>query len=224
MAAALTGMPEPSTAQASPGAPLRFGLAYTTGKPQGRLASLVAAPTGFSAWLSLPFSRTSWLGLRGEFSVLTVPEESVIVGIPQQSTEITVTLRSTIGFTGAGPRIEIPAGPVVFAGSIMGGLTRVISDLTGRAEVGEQLFAVGISESDNAIAAKATVDLYLPLLKGPRDAALGLSAGFDWTTSRQLGYPEQGSFRIDEGGDLVVNRSEVPISMLVWRVGVGVVF
>jgi hypothetical protein len=202
---------------------LRFGIAYAAATPTGTLGDVIAAPSGFATWAALPLSRTSPLGIRGEFSILTIPEErgsSVLL----PGAELDVSVRSTIGFTGAGPRLETRLGPVVVAGALMGGVSRSIVDVNGRVTAGLQVISVGISQSEQALSAKGALDLYLPLHFGRQDAALGLTAGLDMVTSATLTVLRSDTFRLVDGERVTLESAETGITMWGWRVGLGLFF
>lgn len=220
----LAGAPAIGVAQAPVASAIpRFGIALAEGTPRGELAGVVRPPTGFTTWVSLPLASRSPLGLRAEFSILTVPEERTTLA-PSDDTTLELTLRSTLGFTGVGPRIEARVGPAIVAASAMGGLTRVIADLNGRLAQGDQLTSVALSESENVLAVKGVLDLYVPLLSGSRDAALALTAGVDWTTSGRAAVVRSNSLRITGPGEVRAGQDEAPVTLTAWRVGVGLFF
>ncbi len=202
---------------------LRFGIAYATATPTGTFGDVIAPPSGFATWAALPLSRTSPLGIRGEFSILTIPEERGNT-ILTPAIDLDVTIRSTVGFTGVGPRLETRLGPLVLAGAAMGGVSRFIVDVSGRLTSGPQVTSVTISESEQAVTAKGALDLYLPLHFGRQDAALGLSAGLDWLASSKVTAPRSGSFRLVENDRVALESDESAITMWGWRVGVGLFF
>lgn len=207
-----------SPAAGQGGAPLRFGL----GRAAGNMHHDLGAPVGFVAWMTLPVSRTSWVGIRGEFAVLAVPEERIEIG--DDGTAATIGLQSTITFTGVGPRVEHPVGPVILGGAVMAGLTRAIIDVTGRASVDDEIHSLAISSSENSLGVKLSGDIHLPLYHGRGGAALGLAGGVDWTTSGRIPFPVPGSFTLAAPDRLEVAAPETAIRMWGWRIGLGVVF
>lgn len=220
----LAGAPAIGAAQAPiASTALRFGIAYAAATPTGTFGDVVAAPSGFATWAALPLSRTSPLGIRGEFSILTIPEERGNTTL-SPGADLDVTIRSTVGFTGVGPRLETRLGPLVLAGAAMGGVSRFIVDVNGRLTAGPQVFSVTISESEQAVSAKGVLDLYLPLYFGRQDAALGLSAGVDIITSTKVTAPRSGSFRLGDDDRVTVESDDSAITMRGWRVGVGLFF
>lgn len=220
----LAGAPAIGAAQAPiASTALRFGIAYATATPTGTFGEVIAPPSGFSTWAALPLSRTSPLGIRAEFSILTIPEERGNTTLTP-GTELDVTIRSTVGFTGVGPRLETRVGPLVLAGAAMGGVSRFIVDVNGRLTSGPQILSVTISESEQALAAKGVLDLYLPLYFGRQDAALGLSAGVDLITSTTITAPRSGTFRLGDDDRVMVESGEAAITLRGWRVGVGLFF
>ncbi len=200
------------------GAPLRFGL----GRAAGNLHHDLGAPVGFVAWMTLPVSRTSWVGIRGEFAVLAVPEEQIEIG--DDGTAATLGLQSTVTFTGVGPRVEHAVGPVIIGGAVMAGLTRAIIDVTGRASIDDQVHSLAVSSSENSLGVKLSGDIHLPLYQGRGGAALGLAGGVDWTTSGRIPFPVRGSFTLAAPDRLEVAAPETAIRMWGWRIGLGVVF
>lgn len=220
----LAGAPAVATAQvAIASTTLRFGMAYLEGTPTGSFGDAVTAANGFSTWFALPLSRTSPLGLRAEFSILTIPEDRATVPFADDAA-LTFTLRSTVGFTGVGPRLETRVGPLVVAGAVMGGLTRVIADVNGVLEIGPQVISVELSESEQALSAKAVLDAYLPLLHGARGAAIGLVAGLDWQRSTAANVIRSGSLQFVPPGEVRADVTRTPVALWGWRVGVGVYF
>lgn len=205
-------------------APLRFGVTWSRGAPQGELAEIADAPQGFTAQLALPVSRTARVGIRAEFSVLTFPERSLQVGDEGSGATADVTVRGTVGFTGVGPRIETRLGPFAMALGAMGGFVRVITDATARSEVDGERTSAALSLSDYAIAGKASADLHLALYRGPSSTAVGIVGGVDWLTGGQVGFPQMNSFRLSSPGVLTLDRPVVAPSMFVIRAGVGVEF
>lgn len=205
-------------------APIRFGVAWSRGTPQGDLANIADAPQGFTAQLGLPVSRTARVGIRAEFSVLTFPQRSLQLDDDESGATVDVTVRGTVGFTGAGPRIESQFGPVAVALGVMGGFVRVITDATARADVDGNLTSAALSLSDYAFAAKASADLHLAIYRGPTGSGIGLVAGVDWLTGGQVAFPELNSFRLSEPGVLTLDRPMVAPTMFGIRAGVGVEF
>ncbi len=220
----LAGAPTVATAQvAIASTTLRFGMAYLQGTPTGSFGDVVRGADGFATWFALPLSRTSPLGIRAEFSILTIPEDQATVPFADD-TELAFTLRSTVGFTGVGPRLETRVGPLIVAGAVMGGLTRVIADVNGVLEVGPQVISVELSESEQALSAKAVLDAYFPILHGARGAALGLVAGLDYQRSTAVNVIRSGSLEFVPPGEVRVDVATTPVSLWGWRVGVGVYF
>jgi hypothetical protein len=205
-------------------APIRFAVAWSRGTPRGNLAEIADAPQGFTAQLALPVSRTARVGIRAEFSVLTFPERTLHTEDPETGTSLDATIRGTVGFTGAGPRLESRLGPVAIAVGAMGGFVRVITDATARTVTGDNSTSAALSLSDYAFAAKASLDLHLALLRGPSGTALGVVAGIDWLQSGQVEFPELRSFRVAAPGELTLERPTVSPSMMSVRAGVGVEF
>lgn len=202
---------------------LRFGIAYGAGTPTGEIDGVIAAPSGFVTWAALPISRRSPIGIRGEFSILTIPEERAS-GMLLQDVDLDLTIRSTIGFTGVGPRLETRAGPIVIAGAVMGGVTRSIVDANGRLTGPVQMTSVALSQSEQAMTIKGALDVYLPIHFGRQDAAIGLTAGLDWLRSGRLTVLRSGTFRLSDDGELSQESIEAPITMWGWRVGLGLFF
>jgi hypothetical protein len=213
----------PLAAQTPAHSAIRFGIAYAAATPRGAFATFAEQPAGFSSWVTLPLARGARLGLRGEFSIFTIPEARVVVptaGID----ELSVTLWSTVGFTGAGPRITLPLGPLVVEASVMGGLTRVIADVAGQARAGAQRVSVSASESENVVGAKASLDLYLPLVAGQGGAAVALTGGLDWATSAEVGFVEAGGLRLVDQTRLEVATGRAAAAYTAWRLGLGLYF
>jgi hypothetical protein len=200
------------------GAPLRFGL----GRAAANMHHGLGSPVGFVAWMTLPVSRTSWIGIRGEFAVLAVPEERI--EIISDGSSAVLGLQNTVTFTGVGPRVEYPLGPAIVGGAVMAGLSRAIIDVTGRASVDEQVHSLAVSSSENSLGVKVSGDIHLPLYHGRGGAALGLAGGIDWTTSGRIPFPRPGSFRLVGSDLLEVDAPETAIRMWGWRIGLGVVF
>lgn len=225
LALALLAIAPPVGAQFTDGreAPLRFAVGWARGAPRGDLAEVTGPLQGFAAWLSLPLTRGSAVGLRAEFSVLTVPEQVQSVAF-EGAVDLDVTVRGTIGFTGVGPRLEVRAGPLAFSAAVMGGYARVITDVTGRITHGAGLNSVAVSESDYALAGKVSGDLYLPVYRGSRNTALVATAGFDVTTGGRAKIPRRDSFNVGPDGTLELERPNVRPTMLVLRAGVSAEF
>jgi hypothetical protein len=213
----------PLAAQAPSTSAIRFGIAYASATPRGGFATFAEQSAGFSSWVTLPLARGARLGIRGEFTIFTIPEARVVV--PTEGIdEFAVTLRSTVGFTGAGPRITLPVGPFAVEASVMGGLARVIADVAGQARSGAQRVSVSASESENVVAAKASLDLYLPLVGGPGGAAVALTGGFDWATSAEVGFVESGGLRLVDQSRLEVATGRASAAYAAWRLGLGLFF
>lgn len=202
------------------GAPLRFGL----GRAAASLHHDLGSPVGFAAWMTLPVSRSSWVGIRGEFAVLAVPEERIILGVEGSDETARVGLQSTVTFTGVGPRVEGTVGPAVVGLAAMAGLTRVIVDVTGRASSGGEVHSLAVANSENALGVKIAGDYYVPLYHGRGGASLGLAGGVDWTTSGRVPLPVPGSFTLELPDRLVVDAPVSAVRMWGWRIGLGVIF
>ena len=205
-------------------APIRFGVAWSRGAPQGELSDIAAAPQGFTAQLSLPLSRTSRLGIRAEFSVLTFPERSLQIESENGSGTVDVTVRGTVGFTGAGPRAELRRGRISAAVSAMGGFVRVITDATARAEVDGDRTSAALSLNDYAVAVKASADLHFSVFCGGTATCVGLVAGVDYLTGGKATFPNLNTFRLSGPGQLSLERPAVAPTMFGVRAGVGVEF
>ncbi len=217
----LLGLAAPVAAQQV--APLRFGVAWARGAPRGEFAQVARAPEGFVAWLSLPITRESPIGLRAEFSVLTVPEELVTLPVTGGG-ELDVTARGTVGFTGAGPRLELGSGGLALGVAVMAGYVRMITDATARVVRDELTTSSAASDSDYALAAKLSGDLHLPVYRGVRGTALALTAGADYLAAGAAAFPRRDAFRVGDTGALELERPLVRPSMLVVRAGVSVEF
>lgn len=202
--------------------PIRFAVAWTSGSPHGNLGTIAEAPGGFTAQLALPLARNTAVGIRAEFSVLTFPERAILIAADGEHQEITVTARGTIGFTGAGPRLEGRLGPLAIGAGIMGGFVRVITDANVRGGEGATAHSALISESDFALAGKVAVDLHLALFRGPYGTAVGLVAGADWSTGGEVAFPDLQSFRLATSGELTLQRPLVTPSVSTVRLGVAV--
>lgn len=213
----------PLAAQSPTHSAIRFGIAYAAATPRGGFATFAEQPAGFSSWVTLPLARGARLGLRGEFSIFTIPESRVVVPADGLD-DLTVTLRSTVGFTGAGPRITLPVGPLVLEASVMGGLTRVIADVAGQARAGAQRVSVSASESENVLGAKGSLDFYLPLVTGQGGAALAITTGLDWATSAEVGFVESGGLRVVDQSRLEVATGRAAATYTAWRLGLGLYF
>jgi hypothetical protein len=204
-------------------APLRFAVAWARGAPQGEFAAVTDPPSGFVAWLSMPVTRNSTVGLRAEFSVLTVPEQFLSVPL-EGGGDLEVTARGTVGFTGVGPRLEFRAGPFSLSTGVMAGYTRVITDATGQVLEGGTTGSVAASESDYAFAAKASGDLYFPVYRGARGTAVAVTGGLDYLTGGDAAFPRRDSFRVGGPGVLELDRPQVRPTMVIVRAGVSVEF
>ncbi|HRP08486.1 MAG TPA: hypothetical protein PLL69_08360 [Gemmatimonadales bacterium] len=213
----------PLAAQAG-GSPLRFAVAWTGASSRGDLAELADNPAGFTAQLSLPLTRSSPLGIRGEFSVLTFPERVLTVPGGFQDAELEVAARGTIGFTGAGPRLEARSGPFALAGAVMGGFVRMITDVTGRATVDGVRSSASISESDYAFAFKALIDGHLALYRGVQGTTIGLVTGVDFLRGGRVTFPALGTMRMANEGVITIDRPGVVPEVITVRLGVGVEF
>ncbi len=209
---------------AQDGSPLRFGVAWTGAGNRGDLAALSEGPTGFTVQLSLPITRSSPLGIRGEFSVLTFPERTLTVPAGDGESELEVAARGTIGFTGAGPRLEVRAGPAAVSATVMGGFVRMITDVTGRTTVAGARTSASISESDYAFAFKAALDGYLGLYRGAQGTAIGLVAGVDLLRGGAVTFPALGTMRMPGEGVVTIDRPGVKPELFAVRAGVGVEF
>ena len=198
---------------------IRFGVTLGQGIPQGTFADASDRLSGFVAWFGLPFTRTSPLGLRAEFSVLEVPAQVETRSV-EGGGELELTLRGTVNFTGAGPRLAGWIGPVVAVGAVQIGYTRLITDITGTLGDETTTFSDAISFSEYALAGKATLDLVLPIFDRG-GAALGATAGLDYMRSSAVPFPVQGTFDIEPPGTLVVENADVELNMFIWRVGVA---
>jgi hypothetical protein len=205
-------------------APIRFGVTWSRGTPQGDLADIADAPNGFTAQLGLPVSRTARVGIRAEFSVLTFPERTLQISSDESASTATVTVRGTQGFTGAGPRIEVGRGRLWGALGVMGGFVRVITDATARADIEGDRSSASLSLSDYAIALKAAADVHLAIYCGPGAACLGLVGGVDYVTGGKVAYPRVSTFRLSAPGELTLDRPAVSPTMLGIRAGVGIEF
>ncbi len=218
----------PAAAQAAvvADAPLAFGIAWGRGTPQGDFADVVDAPQGFVAWLSLPVTRRSRLGIRGEFSILTLPEQtrSVPYVTPGATIALDVVLRGTLAFTGAGPRLALGLGPLQLGVAGMVGVVRGINDLTAQASVGDRSLSDAVSLSDFTVGVKGVLDAYLPLYRGARGTSIGLAGGVSWFTGGPVEFARRSSLAIDEQALLRVDRQVAHPTMLVVRAGVGAAF
>jgi hypothetical protein len=202
-------------------APLRFGVEYARATPTGDFAALTDAATGFLAWIALPVSRRSPLGLGAEFSVLTVPERQVAVPLRDPTAELSVALRTTVTFVGTGPRVEARVGHLSLGASLMPGFTRVIVDLGGVVRSGTAQRSVALSHSDYALALKGGLALTVPVYVGRHATGIGLAAGVDYTMAGRAPFPDRDSFDYDAPNDrLLLERREVSLSH--WRAHAGV--
>ena len=205
-------------------APIRFGVAFSHGSPQGGLADIAEAPNGFVAHLSVPVNRTARIGVRAEFSILTFPERSLQVATGESGGSAEVTVRGTVGFTGAGPRMEMRSGRFAASIGAMAGFLRVITDATARAESDGDRISASLSLSDYAFAAKASADLHLGIYCGVGNTCVGLVGGVDYLTGGKVAFPRLSSFRVAGPGELELERPVVTPSMAGIRIGVGVEF
>lgn len=218
---AVAPAPAPAPAAAPP---LHFGLAFGTGTPLGEFGRNVETARGFSSWVSVPLTRTAKFGIRGEFSVLTFPEQSLAVTFEESGAEAVATLRSTVGFTGLGPRLETRLGPATLTGAAMAGLARLIVDVGAQASLGEQLVSATQSLSENRPALKLVGDVLIPLYHGRSSAAIGITGGVDWLVSGAMEYPRRQSLTVTEEREIVIGTARSAIRLAGVRVGVGVVF
>jgi hypothetical protein len=205
-------------------APIRFAVAWSRGAPQGELAGIADVPQGFTAQIGLPVSRTARLGIRAEFSVLTFPERTVQLGPDDDGATADVTVRGTIGFTGAGPRIELSRGRLAMALGAMGGFVRVITDATARADAAGGRSSAALSLSDYAVAIKASGDLHYSVFCGGAATCVGVVVGADYITGGKAAFPDLGTFRLSGPGELTLDRPAVAPNMFGIRAGVGVEF
>jgi hypothetical protein len=205
-------------------APIRFGVAFSQGSPQGGLADVAEAPKGFVAQLSVPVDRTAQVGIRAEFSILTFPERSLQVATGESGATADVTVRGTVGFTGAGPRMEMRRGRFAAALGAMAGFIRVITDATARVDSDGERSGASISLSDYAFAAKASADLHLGVYCGVANTCVGVVGGVDYMTGSKVAFPQVSSLRVTAPGELALDRPAVTPSMVGLRVGVGVEF
>lgn len=210
------------TAQAAGRAvPLRFGVEFARATPTGEFSAVAGKANGFLGWLALPLSRTSPLGIAAEFSVLTLPRREIIVPLDPLPSDLTVTLRSTLSFLGAGPRIEARIGSLALGAVVMAGFNRVITDLTGLIDLGLGEESAVISNSDYAGALKVGAMAALPLYHGLRGTAIGVAGGADYTFSGRAPFPDQDSFGYDPETDrLILERPEIALNH--WRLHAGV--
>ena len=129
-----------------------------------------------------------------------MPEESVALTIPENGADYPVTLRSTVGFTGAGPEQRwLRASRNRWC--LMGGITRVITDLNVAQKWATSCFGRSLG-SDNKLAVKAAVDLYIPSSWPARRGARTFGRG-GLDHLRRLGYRSRG-VRDRNSGDLEV--------------------
>mgnify|MGYP001157449860 CR=1 FL=1 len=205
-------------------APIRFAVVWSGGSARGPLADIAKPPQGFTAQLALPLDRGAALGIRAEFSVLTFPERILTVAGDGDAAPVTVTARGTIGFTGAGPRLEARLGPAAISVAAMGGFVRVITDAAARTEVDGVPNSANISESDFAFAVKTAVDIHLSPFRDRHGTALGVVVGADWSTGGNVAFPALQSFRMTAPGTLTLQRPLVRPELTTLRVGVAVEF
>jgi hypothetical protein len=204
-----------------PSAAIRFGVTFARGVPQGEFRDVTDPLIGFSTWLSLPVRRGSPIGIRGEFSVLTLPEQQATFPLPDDDAEI--SLRGTIGFTGVGPRVEVRAGPLVVTAAAMIGLSRVIADASAVIDSPDGVRSVVITDSDIAVAYRTSADAYLALLRGKTGADVGLMVGVDAASGGRQPFSVRQTLRL-EGDQLLVESADVRPSMLVLRAGLSASF
>src|SRR5690606_161147 len=223
LAVLLLGCATRLAAQAE-GAPLRFGVAWSGASNRGDLAAMADGPAGFTAQLSLPITRSSPLGIRAEFSVLTFPERLLRVPAGFGTAELEVSARGTISFTGAGPRLEARAGSLAIAGAVMGGFVRMITDVSGRAMVDEVRSSASISESDYSFALQAGSDGPLAADGGVQGGTIGWLAGGEMRRGGRVACPAGGSMRMPGAGAVTIGRPLRTPELLVLRAGVGVEF
>lgn len=204
-----------------PSAAIRFGVNYARGNPQGAFRAVTDALNGFSTWLSLPIRRGSPLGIRGEFSVLTLPEQEAT--FPLVDTDAAISLRGTIGFTGVGPRLEIGTGPVAVTVAAMIGFSRVIADASAVIDGPGGVRSVVTTDNDIALAYRLTADAYLPLYRGGSEADIGAVVGADLTSGGRQPFSVPATLRVEDDA-LLVESSDVRPAMLVLRVGLSASF
>lgn len=214
----------PASAQLESDQPVRFGVAWTRATPQGSLAEVADRPSGFTAWVALPFTRTSSFGLRGEFSILPFPEQRLSVPDPETGGTLEAAVRGTIGFTGAGPRADLRWRGITLGGAVMGGLVRLITDVNARAQVDDQSFTATFSENDYAFAGKASVDLHVGVYRGNHGDGIGVVVGADWMTGGEVTFPVRETLRAGGAGTLTVDQRAVAPTLFGLRAGVSVQF
>jgi hypothetical protein len=214
----------PLSAQLESAQPVRFGVAWTRATPQGALGEVAQSPRGFTAWVALPFTRHSSVGLRAELSILPFPEQSLSVPDPASGGSLQAAVRGTIGFTGAGPRLELRRGAISVVGAAMGGFVRVITDVNARAEVDDQVFTAAFSESDYALVGKVSADLHLQVYRGNHGDGFGVVAGVDWMTGGEVTFPVRETLRVAGPGTLAVDQRAVAPTLVALRAGVSVQF
>ncbi len=226
--AGLLVLTRPIAAQVGPvlDAPLTFGIAWSRGTPSTALAAAIEPPRGFTASISLPVTRRSAIGIRGEFSILTIPSQALVVSYTTPSATVTLdaTVRGTIGFTGAGPRVAMAVGPIELGVAALAGVTRVITDASAQASSGDLSISTSASSSDFTYGVKAVLDGYLPLYRGVRGTSIGLAVGIDYLTGGPVVFARRSSFRVNPAGDLVIGRAATRPTMLVLRAGLGGAF
>jgi len=206
-------------------APLRFGIEYARATPVGEFRDVTGEASGFASWLALPLSGTSWLGLIGEFSVLTVPERSLDLPAIIPGVDATVGQRTTLTFVGVGPRLETRAGRVSLGLTLMPGFTRVITDVNAVIRSGEAQISDVATNSEYALGLKSGLYLAVPLYLGRQSTGAGIVTGIDYTVSGRAPFPRDGSFGYDpEAGELLLERPEVALTHWRWHVGVGLEF
>ncbi len=222
----MVGCSQPLAAQLTTrNAPLRFGVEYARATPVGSFAELTDAATGFLAWIALPISRRSGLGITAEFSVLTVPERTVELLLSEPAAELTVNLRTTLTFVGVGPRLEARVGHLALAASLMPGFTRVITDLGGVVRQGIAQQSVALSNSDYALAMKGGLAVTFPLYVGRHATGVGLAGGIDYTVAGRAPFPNRNGFGVaPDRSALRLERSEVALNHWRLHAGLGVEF
>lgn len=223
---AASAAPLPAQSRGGTEAPLQFGIEYGRATPRGDFAGVVDAPSGFSAWMALPFTRRSALGLRGEFSVFTLAEQVATQSLDLgngTTGSLELDVRGTIGFTGAGPRLAVSLGPLAAGAHVMVGVLRVITDISAVATVGVQSLSDAASLSDFTVGYKAGVDGYLALFRGIRGTSLGVGAGVDVASGGPVGLVRGGSLTSTEVG-FVATPAVVRPTMLILRIGLAATF
>lgn len=222
----LATLPSAAGAQlATRDAPLRFGIEFARATPVGEFREVTAEASGFLSWLALPLSGQSWLGLMGEFSVLTVPERSL--DLPDIATDVDAVIgqRTTLTFVGIGPRLEARLGRLSLGLTLMPGFTRVITDVNAVIRAGDQQVSDVATNSEYALGLKSGLYLAVPLYLGRQATGAGVVTGIDYTLSGRAPFPRDGSFGYDrEAGRLLLERPEVALTHWRWHLGVGLEF